>query len=55
MIALFKHEIEVQMLYALSAFLFVLGALRMGSLLVDQREISIYHEIDTKQPKQLEP
>ena len=55
MIALFKHEIEVQMLYALSAFLFVLGALRMGSLLVDQREICISHEIDTKQPKQLEP
>jgi uncharacterized membrane protein (DUF373 family) len=55
MIALFKHEIEAQMLYALSAFLFVLGALRIGSVLVNQREICISHEIDTKQLKPLEP
>jgi len=38
LIALFKHEIKAEMLYALSAFLFVLGALRIGSVLVNQRE-----------------
>lgn len=31
MIALFKHEVNPEMLYALSAFLFVLGAIRMSS------------------------
>ena len=38
LIALFKHEIKPDMLYALSVFLFVLGALRIGSVLVFQRE-----------------
>ncbi|MBC8210108.1 MAG: phosphate-starvation-inducible PsiE family protein [Gammaproteobacteria bacterium] len=38
LIALFKHEIKAEMLYALSAFLFVLGALRISSVLVNQRE-----------------
>ncbi|MBT8448519.1 MAG: phosphate-starvation-inducible PsiE family protein [Gammaproteobacteria bacterium] len=49
MIALFKHEIEAQMLYAISAFLLVLGALRIGSVLVNQREKCIALEIDAKQ------
>ena len=38
LIALFKHELKPEMLYAFSVFLFVLGALRIGSVLVYQRE-----------------
>lgn len=41
MIGLFKHELDAQMIYALAALLFVLGALRIGSILVYQREKSI--------------
>lgn len=43
LIALFKHEIKVEMLYALSAFLFVLGALRIASVLVYQKEKELHH------------
>ena len=38
LITLFKHELKAEMLYAFSAFLFVLGALRIASVLVYQRE-----------------
>lgn len=38
LIALFKHKMTPDMLYALSALLFVLGALRIASVLVYQRE-----------------
>lgn len=38
MIRLFEGKIPVEQLYALSALLFVLGALRIGSILVFQRE-----------------
>ena len=38
LIALFKHEIEPEMLFAYSAFIFVLGVLRIGSVLVYQKE-----------------
>ena len=38
LIALFKHEIEPEMLFAYTGFLFVLGMLRIGSVLVHQRE-----------------
>jgi uncharacterized membrane protein (DUF373 family) len=38
LIALFKHELKPEMLYAFSVFLLVLGALRIGSVLVYQRE-----------------
>ncbi len=38
MIKLFEHNIGTDELYALSALLFVLGALRIGSVLVFQRE-----------------
>lgn len=38
LISLFKHELKPEMLYAFSAFLLVLGALRIGSVLVYQRE-----------------
>ena len=38
MIGLFKHEINPEMLYASSALLFVLSALRIGSVLVFQRD-----------------
>lgn len=46
MIALFKHEIEPQMLYAFSAFLFVLGLLRIGSSILYQRGISLSRDAD---------
>jgi len=45
LIGLFKHEIEPQMLYAFSAFLLVLAALRISSVLVYQREKRIFNEI----------
>lgn len=38
LISLFKHELKPEMLYALSAFLLVLGALRIACVLVYQRE-----------------
>lgn len=38
MIKLFEHRITTDEIYALSALLFVLGALRIGSVLVYQRE-----------------
>lgn len=38
LIALFKHELKPEMLYAFSVFLLVLGMLRIGSVLVYQRE-----------------
>ncbi|WP_125779230.1 phosphate-starvation-inducible PsiE family protein [Pseudoalteromonas rubra] len=38
LIALFKHDLKADMIYAFSAFLFVLGALRIASVLVYQRE-----------------
>lgn len=37
-ISIFKHDIRPEMLYAFSAFLLVLGALRIASVLVYQRE-----------------
>ena len=41
LIILFKHEFTSDMLYSFSAILFVLGALRIGSILVYQREKGI--------------
>lgn len=38
LIALFKHEVQPDMLYAFAAILFVLGALRISSILVHQKE-----------------
>lgn len=38
LIMLFKHELKADMLFALSLFLLVLGAIRIGSVLVYQRE-----------------
>ncbi|GMG87678.1 phosphate-starvation-inducible PsiE family protein [Biformimicrobium ophioploci] len=38
LIALFKHEMKPEMLYALSLFLLVLGAIRVASLLVYRHE-----------------
>lgn len=38
LISLFKHELKPGMIYAFSAFILVLGALRIGSILVYQRE-----------------
>ena len=38
LIELFKHELKPEMLYAYSLLLFVLGALRIGSVLVYLRE-----------------
>lgn len=44
LIGLFKHDIEARMLYAFSAFLRVLGALRISPVLVYQRGKPILHE-----------
>jgi len=38
LIALFKHALEPEMLYAFSAFLLVLGAIRTAAVIVYQRE-----------------
>ena len=38
LIGLFKHNLEPEMLYALSAFLFVIGALRIASIVVYLKE-----------------
>ncbi|WDE09689.1 phosphate-starvation-inducible PsiE family protein [Thalassomonas haliotis] len=38
LISLFKHELKPEMLYALSVFLLVLGGLRIGSVLLYERE-----------------
>lgn len=38
LIALFKHELKPEMIYAFSVFLFVLGALRVSSILLYRRE-----------------
>ena len=45
LIALFKHELKPEMIYALSAFLLVLGLIRIGSVLVYQREKQISKDI----------
>jgi len=47
LIALFKHTVEPDMLYALSAFLFVLGAIRMGAIITFQREKYIPDQTST--------
>lgn len=44
LIALFKHQIDPSMVYALSAFLLVLGALRTSAILLYQREKVIANE-----------
>lgn len=44
LIGLFKHKIEPDMLYALSAFLLVLGALRTAGILVYQREKALSND-----------
>jgi len=44
LIGLFKHEIKPDMLYALSAFLLVLGLLRTGAVIMYQREKQISHD-----------
>lgn len=49
MITLFKHELDPSMLYAFSAFLVVLGALRTGAVLMYQRERKISSDIGAKQ------
>jgi uncharacterized membrane protein (DUF373 family) len=41
MIKLFEETIQVEQIYAMSVLLFVLGALRIGSILVFQREKQI--------------
>jgi len=44
MIKLFEHKIAVEEIYALSALLFVLGSLRIASVLVFQREKMMHAE-----------
>ena len=38
LILIFKHDAEPEMIYAFSALMFVLGILRIGSILMFQRE-----------------
>ncbi len=49
MIKLFEHTITVEELYALSALLFVLGALRIGSIVVFQSEMKMFSPPPPKQ------
>jgi uncharacterized membrane protein (DUF373 family) len=44
MIKLFEHKIAVEEIYALSALMFVLGSLRIASVLVFQREKMMHTE-----------
>lgn len=46
MIKTFEHRMETAEIYALSALLLVLGALRIGSVLVFQRERTMLETID---------
>ena len=44
LIGLFKHELKAEMIYAFSCLLFVLGALRIASILVYHREKRVLQE-----------
>jgi len=44
MIKLFEHQISTEEIYALSVLLFVLGSLRIGSVMVFQREKMMHSE-----------
>lgn len=44
LIGLFKHDIKPELLYAVSVFLLVLGALRIASIVVYQREKQMTQE-----------
>ncbi len=44
LIMLFKHELKYEMIYALSVLLFVLGAMRLGSILMYQKEKALLHD-----------
>lgn len=48
LINLFKHELQPEMLNALTLFLFALGVLRLGSVLVYQREKQMAQDISIK-------
>lgn len=51
MIKLFENKLIPADIYALSALLFVLGALRIGSILVFQREKGMLDSLKDKLPK----
>lgn len=44
LIGLFKHQLQADMIYALSVFLLVLGIIRTSAVVVYQREKLISHE-----------
>ncbi len=50
MIKLFQHKISNDEIYALSTLLLVLGCLRIGSILVYQREKKIHIDVQSMQP-----
>ncbi|MEZ5524276.1 MAG: phosphate-starvation-inducible PsiE family protein [Pseudomonadales bacterium] len=50
LINLFKHEIKPEMLYAISVFLLVLGALRIASIIVFQREKKMALDSEAEKP-----
>lgn len=45
MIKLFEHKITPEEIYALSALMFVLGSLRIGSVMVFQREKAMFDHV----------
>ena len=45
MIKLFEHKIAPEEIYALSALMFVLGSLRIGSVMVFQREKTMFDHV----------
>ena len=51
LIGLFKHTLEASMIYALAALMLVLGALRIASVLVYQREKLLLEPLRKNTPK----
>jgi len=51
LINLFKHDAKPELLYAISAFLLVLGAIRIASIVVFQREKQMAQESEGSGPE----
>jgi uncharacterized membrane protein (DUF373 family) len=55
MIKTFEHRMETQDVYAISALLLVLGALRIGSVMVFQREKAMMDTIERERRREARP
>jgi len=55
MIKTFEHEFRAPDIYAMSALLFVLGALRIASVMVFQREVVMQDAIDRERGRESRP